>query len=76
MAHRRRPPADFDARINEISKLIASIEEQRALLDEAFISLVIKDKAPTTTVAERLGMIPQAVTYRCAAALKRRRPKS
>lgn len=48
------------------------MEQMQQEYDDELISLVVVDEAPTTTIAERMHVTPQAVSYRRRMALKRR----
>lgn len=74
MTRPRRPePKNFDVRVDRLIELEKIIEESEREYDEIIISLLVIDRAPSATIAERMNMIPQAVTHLRKRALKRRR---
>lgn len=70
--HRRPAPPDFDNRVEKLIELEAAMEKMQRDYDDELIQLVVVDQAPTTTIAERMRVTPQAVSYRRRMALKRR----
>lgn len=73
MGNSRRPaPPDFDQRVTRLIELEQGMERMKKRYDDELIRLLVVDRAPITTIAERLQMTSQAVSYRRRAALKRR----
>jgi hypothetical protein len=70
MAAPRRPePEDFDEKIDKLIDLQQQRAELTVAIDDLYVD--VATNAPTTTVAERLNVVPSTVANRREQALKR-----